>query len=74
MTNTSQGSHQYLLTLQAPHPSGGFAISTWTGTCTPTEGTTRHDIYQQLRQDVEREAPNFAGASLLFFDLQPNQL
>lgn len=69
-----QGTHQYLLTLQVPS-GGGFSISSWTGTWTPPPtGTTRHDFYQMLRDDIARHNPQFADGSVLFFDLQPNHL
>jgi hypothetical protein len=72
-TAKEQGTHQYLLTLQVPI-SAGFAVSSWSGTWTPVAGTTRHDFYQVLRDDIARTAPQFASASVLFFDVQPNQL
>lgn len=72
-TAPEQGTHQYLLTLQIPM-GGGFSISTWSGTYTPAPGTTRHDAYLALRDSIARAHPQFADASVLFFDLQPNQL
>ncbi|MGW1669029.1 hypothetical protein [Streptomyces sp. NPDC002324] len=68
-----QGTHQYLLTLQVPM-GGGLSTGCWTGTWTPPEGTTRHDVYQALRSDITSKNPEYRDASVLFFDVQPNQL
>jgi len=68
-----QGTHHYLLTLQVP-TGGGFYTSTYAGTCTPLAGSTRHDVYQQLRNEMARNNSQLAKATLLFFDLQPNRL
>ncbi|MFH0243577.1 hypothetical protein ACGRHY_14380 [Streptomyces sp. HK10] len=68
-----QGTHQYFLTLQVP-TGGGFVIQTWSGTWTPPAGTTRHDFYRLLRDDIARNSPEFAHASVLFFDIQRNTL
>jgi hypothetical protein len=72
-TAEEQGTHQYLITLQVPL-SGGFSISSWAGTWTPPADCTRHDFYRLLREDIARNNPQFADASVLFFDLQPNRL
>ena len=70
----AQGTHHYLLTLQKLLPNGsGFAVNTTAGHCSPV-GATRHDVYQWLYAEVVRQRPELAGASTLFFDLQPNQL
>ncbi|MFF7310540.1 hypothetical protein [Streptomyces sp. NPDC008137] len=68
-----QGTHQYLLTLQVPM-GGGFAVGSWTGTWTPHPGTTRHDLYLALRDDIARKNPEYGDASVLFFDVQSNQI
>jgi len=72
-TATAQGSHHYLITLQRPL-NGGFSISTWSGECTPPEGAHRSGFYLWLREDIARAHPEFADASVLFFDIQPNRL
>ncbi|MGW4493791.1 hypothetical protein [Streptomyces sp. NPDC004376] len=70
---TTQGSHHYLVTLQIPLGTG-FAVSTWEGTWTPPEGYTRHDFYKAVRDDIAQKDPQLTSASVLFFDVQPNQL
>lgn len=72
-TTPPQGTHQYLITLQVP-TGAGYAVGTWTGTWTPTPGSTRHDFYKALREDITRNYPQYRDASVLFFDVQPNQL
>ncbi|MCU7827327.1 hypothetical protein [Kitasatospora sp. DSM 101779] len=67
-----QGSHHYILTLQKPM-GGGFMISSSSGTCSPA-GMSRYDVYTRLVADMVRQDPQLAGASVLHFDLQPNQL
>ena len=70
----AQGTHHYLLTLQKPLPNGsGFSVNTSAGHCSPV-GVSRFDVYQWLYGEVVRQRPELAGASTLFFDLQPNQL
>jgi phospholipid N-methyltransferase len=73
-TSAGQGTHHYVLTLQKPLPHGaGFMVTTSNGHCSPVR-VTRHDVYQWLYGEVVRHSPELAGASVLFFDLQPNQL
>ncbi|MFJ2781553.1 hypothetical protein [Kitasatospora sp. NPDC087315] len=70
----SQGTHHYVMTLQKPLPhGGGYMVSTSSGTCSPT-GMTRHDLYTWLIGEMVRQSPQLAGASTLFFDLQPNRI
>ncbi|MET8826070.1 hypothetical protein ABZX40_13440 [Streptomyces sp. NPDC004610] len=69
---SSQGTHHYVLTLQAV-VGGGVAFASRVGTVTPHPGATRHDIYLDLRAEIVRTSPDLAQGSVLFFDLQPNQ-
>ncbi|MER8188207.1 hypothetical protein [Kitasatospora sp. NPDC094015] len=70
----SQDTHHYVITLQKPMPGGaGYMVSTASGTCSPT-GMSRHDIYQWLIGEMARRNPELAGASTLFFDIQPNRI
>nr|WSX52046.1 hypothetical protein OG409_25860 [Streptomyces sp. NBC_00974] len=65
-----QGSHQYVLTLQNRDRN----ICTATGTLTPELGSTRHDVFAQLRGDVVRKYPAMANPAVVFFSLEPNQI
>ncbi|WP_033820992.1 hypothetical protein [Kitasatospora sp. MBT63] len=69
-----QGTHHYVLTLQKPMPHGnGFMVSTCSGRCSPT-GMSRSDFYVWLIGEMVRQTPQLAGASTVFFDVQPNRL
>ncbi|MEU7163849.1 hypothetical protein AB0A70_04285 [Streptomyces morookaense] len=66
----AQGSYMYLLTLDKP----GFVSGSWHGTWTPPPGATRRDALVQLMEQIEKEDPRFAGSTIAFFSLEPNQL
>lgn len=66
--------HFYVLTLEKPLGPGLSANASFAGTLTPNTGTTRAHVYQDLYQDYTRLHPELAGASVLFFSLEPNQL
>ncbi|MFD5084351.1 hypothetical protein ACFWOG_17145 [Kitasatospora sp. NPDC058406] len=69
-----QGTHHYVLTLQKPMPNGvGYMVFTSSGHCSPT-GMSRHDVYAWLIGEMVRQTPHLAGASTLFFDVQPNRI
>ena len=69
----AQGSHHFILTLQASHGSG-FQVFTTQGNHTPAAAWTRQDFYEQVRSSVVREHPELSRANVLFFDVQPNRL
>ncbi|MEU8927009.1 hypothetical protein AB0D10_39840 [Kitasatospora sp. NPDC048545] len=69
----SQGTHHFILTLQASLGSG-FQVFTTQGTHTPPQAWTRQDFYEQVRSSVVREHPELSRANVLFFDVQPNRL
>ncbi|MEU8760909.1 hypothetical protein [Streptomyces sp. NPDC048659] len=68
----AQGSHMYVLTLQAQTGR----LHTMSGTHTPAPGRTRFDLLTQLRKDAVRLYPNsrMDGAIVLFFSVEPNAL
>ncbi|MGW2364819.1 hypothetical protein ACWCZ5_04445 [Streptomyces sp. NPDC001667] len=65
-----QGSHLYILTLDKP----GDVSGSWHGTWTPPHGATRWDALVQLKEQIEKADPRFAGSTIAFFALEPNQL
>ncbi|MDX2559336.1 hypothetical protein PV371_06700 [Streptomyces sp. TX20-6-3] len=69
-SNTQQGTHIYVLTLQNRQQSA----CTISGTYTPPPGTTRYDILAQLRFDAVRQYPSMEGAVVLYFALETNDL
>ena len=72
-TAAEQGTHHYLLTLQASTPTG-FFVQTWSGSLTPPTGATRQDVCSALRAQFAASEPLLAKNAVLFFDVQPNQL
>ncbi|MGW2546996.1 hypothetical protein ACWC5I_40530, partial [Kitasatospora sp. NPDC001574] len=70
----SQGTHHYVMTLQKPLPNGGYAVHSFSGTCTPGAGATRYDLYLWVMAEMIRTAPQLAGSTILFFDVQPNRI
>ncbi|MER7955168.1 hypothetical protein [Streptomyces sp. NPDC096030] len=66
----AQGSHMWVLTLQAP----GRGMTTHYGTWTPPAGATRFDAFATLRGYVVAQHPDMASATTVFFSLKSNQL
>ena len=69
-----QGTHTWHLVFATGNrgPMGGATFEEFSGTCTPPQGATRHDVLDALRQAAERHAP--IGAVLISRDIQPNSL
>ena len=73
--NHEQGTHFWLITIQASHPGGGVSTRYFQGTVTPAPGETRMDVFNRLLQEVSEVEPAFRqNGVVLAFDLQPNQL
>lgn len=72
--NRSQGTHFYVMTLRKPMGPGASAECTISGTITPPTDWTRADLYQHIYQSITRDHPELAGASVLFFTADRNQL
>ncbi|GAA5615648.1 hypothetical protein CP981_17540 [Streptomyces platensis] len=69
-TAQQQGTHQWVITLEKP----GRVSGSWYGAYTPPAGATRHDVFTVLKSGIEAENPELAGATVIFFALEPNQL
>ncbi|MBM4794607.1 hypothetical protein HXP44_21710 [Streptomyces sioyaensis] len=69
-TIQQQGTHQWVITLEKP----GLASGSWYGVYTPPVGATRHDVFKVLKSGIEAENPELAGATVIFFALEPNTL
>ncbi|MFH9870955.1 hypothetical protein ACH4NT_33385 [Streptomyces lydicus] len=69
-TAKPQGSHHWVITLEKP----GRVSGSWYGAYTPPTGATRHDVFKVLKSGIEAENPELAGATVVFFALEPNQL
>jgi hypothetical protein len=74
-TNTEQqGTHFYAMTVQKPLRPGATADYTLSGHMTPPPTWTRADFYQAIYNDITNTYPQLAGASVLFFTVDRNQL
>ncbi|APE21700.1 MULTISPECIES: hypothetical protein [Streptomyces] len=69
-SNTPQGTHVYVLTLENQRKSA----CTLSGTYTPPPGATRWDVLSQLRFDAVRQYPSMESAIVLYFALEANRL
>ncbi|MFD8325210.1 hypothetical protein [Streptomyces lydicus] len=69
-TNTRQGSHQWIMTVEMP----GQAMQTLYGTCTPDAGATRHDMFLDIKANLAEESPAMAHANVVFFSFERNTL
>lgn len=65
-----QGTHHYVLTLE----KAGQFTATFSGTCTPRPGSTRHDAYTELLASIRQQDPRMNGAAVMFWSLEPNQI
>jgi hypothetical protein len=74
-TNTEQqGSHFYVMTVQKALRPGATADYTLSGHTTPPSNWTRGDFYQAIYADITKTYPQLAGASVLFFTVDRNEL
>ena len=66
-------SYFWFMTMQTPNRSG-YRINTFCGVLTPTPGTTRLSLFNEVKEEVERRDPLSRGGSVTAFDIQPNEL
>jgi hypothetical protein len=72
--NQQQGSHFYVMTVQKALHTGATADYTLSGHLNPPANWTRADFYTAIYQDIIRVHPQLAGASVLFFTVDRNQI
>jgi hypothetical protein len=70
---TEQGSHFWLMVIEAPSAMG-VRINSYQGTRTPGRGMTRLDLFNSVRAEVEERDPLSRGGVVTAFDVQPNKL
>jgi len=63
----------WLMTIQTPNRAG-YNITDYQGVTTPAPGTTRLDLFNQIRNEIYREYPQSQGGAVIAFDLQANEL
>lgn len=69
-----QGTHFFLITIQYPRPGGTVGITSANGAWTPARKSTRLDVFNAIRAELESQYPECRGGTVLAFDLQPNRL
>lgn len=67
---TQQGTYHWVMTVELP----GRAMETLYGTYTPPAGTTRHDVFLAIKNDIARQSPEMTRANVVFFAFEPNHL
>lgn len=73
MDAQQQGTHFFLVTLQAPTGTG-FTVVHRGGHFTPSRGATRFDCFNQIHGAVIEAEPHLRDAVILAFCLESNQL
>lgn len=67
--------HHYVMTMQNQQARGAIDIVTFNAPITPPEGWTRCDVFRQLyRGFTTGQYEHLAGAQVLFFSLERNEL
>jgi len=66
---SEQGTHFWFMSIRAPEGAMSF-----TGTVTPGPGETRLDLFGRIHDQIVSENPAVRDASVLAFDIQPNQI
>jgi hypothetical protein len=65
--------HHWLITLQMP-VNNGFGVITTGGTLPIASGSSRAQVYREIRDALTRQDPALERADVLFFSLEPDQL
>lgn len=63
----------WLMTIQTPNQAG-YNITDYQGVLTPKPGTTRIDLFNEIRDQIYRDFPQSRGGAVIAFDAQPNEL
>ena len=63
----------WFMTIQKPNAHGYF-LNSYQGTLTPAPGTTRLTLFNEIREEVDRQDPRTIGGVVIAFDVQPNEL
>jgi hypothetical protein len=71
--SSDQGTHFWFMAIQTPNGSG-YCLADYQGVCTPCPGATRLDVFNDLREGINRQHPQSRGGTVIAFDIQPNQI
>lgn len=69
----NQGTHFWFMAIQTPNHTG-YRLNDYQGVLTPLPGSTRLDLFNDIRREVERQDPLSRGGIVVAFDLQPNKI
>lgn len=58
------------MVIQGPSNS----VGSYQGLTTPERGETRIDLFNRIRQEIERDYPSSVRGAVIAFDVQPNKL
>ncbi|MFD4392586.1 hypothetical protein [Streptomyces sp. NPDC058495] len=72
MANTTL--YHFVLTLQAPAPSGDMEVQTWSSTVNVEPGQGRFEIYQIVRAELAGSDPWWADANVTHWSLDRDDL
>lgn len=63
----------WLMTIQTPNEAG-YNITDYQGILTPRPGATRLELFNEIREQIERDNPQSRDGAVIAFDVQPNDL
>jgi hypothetical protein len=69
-----QGTHFFFMSFLNPVGNGMFKTFHRSGTFTPSQGSTRVDMFDSLLGTVQEQSPELEGAVVMSFDIQPNRI
>ncbi|MEU7032720.1 hypothetical protein ABZ958_03415 [Streptomyces sp. NPDC046237] len=69
-----QGTHFWFMTIQNSSAASGTTVGDYQGTISPPRGTTRFDLFNKLRAEIEQRYPQAVDGVVVAFDVQPNKL
>ncbi|MER5903061.1 hypothetical protein ABT150_23630 [Streptomyces mirabilis] len=72
-TSTEQDSHFWFMSVMTVNAAGPW-VNDYQGTLTLILGTTRLEVFNQIREEVAQNDPRSRGSIVLAFDVQPNEL
>ncbi|MFE4660913.1 hypothetical protein ACFRFJ_30005 [Streptomyces hydrogenans] len=78
MSSSTPTLYHFVLTLQRPirmgGMGGGFELRTWSRTVSVPAGRGRHATYNDIRESITQEQPQWADADVLHWSLEPDSL
>ncbi|MEU9947010.1 hypothetical protein [Streptomyces sp. NPDC047939] len=66
-------SYFWFMTVQTSNGAGS-RLNSYQGVVTPESGTTRLQLFNEVREEIDRLDPLSQGGCVIAFDMQPNEL